>query len=156
MGEQGSGRLPAGRPWDRSHQLRLGERTRWAPVSPRTALWGQSCGRKTAPRSSSSSWKEEEEAEDPEIRRLEKIETAPGGPFQAPGPTENDPGRKTGPGDGVESSGARVSKKSRHRISGEEEEEEGEGEGWERQASLLNPDRDPGRDTDPDISPDSL
>ena len=47
MGEQGSGRLPAGRPRDRSHQLRLGKRTRWAPVSPRTALWCQSCGRKT-------------------------------------------------------------------------------------------------------------
>ena len=55
----------------------------------------------------------------PDIRRHEKIVTAsfslvrpPGGPYRVPGPTKNNPGRKTGPGEGVESSGARALKKS--------------------------------------------
>ena len=55
---------------------------------------------------------------------VDSPEEPPGGPFQAPGPTKNDPGRKTGPREGVESSGARAVKKSRRRMSGEGEEDD--------------------------------
>ena len=41
--------------------------------------------------------------------------SASGGPRRAPGPSKNDPGRKTGPGDAVGTSGDRVLKKSGHR-----------------------------------------
>ena len=61
----------------------------------------------------------------PDLRRLEKIQggglslySAPGGPQRAPGASKNDPGRKTGPGERVGTSGDRVLKKSRHRRSG--------------------------------------
>ena len=47
MGEQGSGRLGQARARDPSHQLRLAERIWMVPVSPQTALCGQSYGRKT-------------------------------------------------------------------------------------------------------------
>ena len=44
--------------------------------------------------------------------------SAPGRAVTGPGPTDDDPGRKTGPREGVESSGARALKKSRRRRSG--------------------------------------